>query len=133
MVKWEYCQLVHTIAYYQSSGKGESVLLRRFTPKGQESDRIYESQVEARPEKGDQPPSTKSENIPSDITGYLDVHAEWAERFYGPEGKNIFRKMIATLGFEGWEMIESQNDQYKIPDEADFMTHTTMFKRPIVE
>jgi hypothetical protein len=61
----------------------------------------------------------------------LDVHAEWAERFYGPEGKNAYRKMIATLGSEGWEMIESQNDQYKVPDEADFMTHVAMFKRLI--
>jgi hypothetical protein len=39
--------------------------------------------------------------------------------------------MIATLGSEGWEMIESQNDQYKVPDEADFMTHVAMFKRLI--
>ncbi len=69
MVKWEYCQLVHTIAYYQSGGKGESVLLRRFGPEGTEQDRIYEAEIEARPKKGGQPPNDKSENFPSDITG----------------------------------------------------------------
>jgi hypothetical protein len=35
MVKWEYCQLVHTIVHYESGGKGESVLLRRFSPGAQ--------------------------------------------------------------------------------------------------
>ena len=39
--------------------------------------------------------------------------------------------MMATLGSEGWEMIESQSDVYKITGEAEFTTLTSMFKRPI--
>ena len=131
MVKWEYCQPVHTIAHYEVGTMGESVLLRRFTLEGTKKDRIYEKEVEARPKNQGQQPKDTSENISTDITGYLDVHAEWAERFYGPEEKNTYRKMIATLGSEGWEMIESQSDVYKIRGEAEFTTLTSMFKRPI--
>jgi len=131
MVKWKYCQLVHTIAQYENGTKGESVLLRSFTPEGTETDRIFEAQVEPRPEKREQRPNINSENISTDITGYLDVHAEWAERFFAPEGKNTYRNMMATLGSEGWEMIKSHSDVYKIAGEAEFSTLTSMFKRPI--
>ena len=131
MVKWEYCQLVHTIAHYEVGTKGESVLLRRFAQEGTKKDRIYDTQVEARPSEQGQRPKDKSENIPTDITGYLDVHAEWAERFYGPEGKETYRKTIAFLGSKGWEMFESQSDVYKIKGEAELTTLSSMFKRPI--
>ena len=43
MVKWIYCQLVHTIAHYENGTKGESALLRSFTPEGTETDRIFEA------------------------------------------------------------------------------------------
>ena len=90
MVKWKYCQLVHTIAHHENGTKGESVILRSFTPEGTETDRIFEAQVEPRPEKREQLPNTNSENISTDFRGYLDVHAEWAECFFGPEGKNTY-------------------------------------------
>ena len=92
---------------------------------------MYEAEIEARPEKKGQSPKTKTENNPSEITGYLAVHAELAECFYGPEGKNTLRKLIATLGSEGREMIESQKDENMSYGKADVTTLTTIFKRSI--